>query len=309
MFGNEVLNTLNDSSVLNCPDDQIAFTTDSFVVDPIFFPGGDIGRLAVCGTVNDLSMVGASPKYISIGFILEEGFPLDDLKRIVRSTKEAADEAGVLIVTGDTKVVERGNCDGLYINTSGIGIVRDGLHISGDGACVGDCVILSGTLGNHGMAVVTSREDLGFQSRIASDVAPLNHLVSTILDSTESVHVMRDATRGGLATVLNEIAVQSDVGILIEEERIPVSEAVLGACELLGFDPLYVANEGVLMAILPEAYASDVVRAMRKNKYGKQSCVIGRVVEDQKGRVIMETKIGSRRIVDMLSGEQLPRIC
>ena len=309
MFGNDHLNSLNYSSVLDLPEGRIAFTTDSFVIDPLFFPGGNIGRLAVCGTVNDLSVVGASPRYISTGFIIEEGFPIADLKRIVHSAREAADEAGVFIVTGDTKVVEKGNADGLFINTSGIGIVKEHVHISGDGACVGDQIVVSGPLGCHGMAVVTSRENLGFKTRIQSDVAPLNHLVERMMNVTESIHVMRDATRGGLATVLNEIANQSGVGILLKEKRIPIMENVQGACELLGFDPLYVANEGVLVAFIPEEISEKIVKAMCRTKYGKDACIVGSVVEKPKGRVVLETKIGSHRIVDMLSGEQLPRIC
>ena len=309
VFGNTYLNPLDDSAVLDMPSSRVAFTTDSFVVDPLFFPGGDIGRLAVCGTVNDLAMVGAKPLYLSAGFIVEEGFPLDDLKRIVRSARQAADEAGVLVVAGDTKVVQRGNADGVFINTSGVGVLLDGVTILGSGARVGDCVVLSGPVGCHGMAVVTSREDLGFQNRIRSDVAPLNHLVEAMLKTTDQVHTMRDATRGGMATVLNEIAKQSGVGITLEEEKIPVTDEVKGACELLGFDPLYVANEGVLVALVSEEKAEDVVASMRKVVYGKNSAVVGRVTAQPKGKVVLRTQIGSHRIVDMLSGEQLPRIC
>lgn len=309
VFGNEYLNPLNDSAVLEVPSSRMAFTTDSFVVNPLFFPGGDIGRLAVCGTVNDLLMVGAKPHYISAAYIIEEGFLLEDLKRIVSSAKEAVDEAGILIVTADTKVVEHGNADGIFINTSGIGILRDGVVILGSQAQVDDLVVVSGPLGCHGMAVVTSREDLGFQSQICSDVAPLNHLVEVMLDASSQIHVMRDATRGGIATVLNEIAVQSGVGIKLDEKKIPITEEVRGACELLGFDPLYVANEGVLVACLAPEISERVVEAMKSAPYGKDSAVIGRVVEEPRGRVVLRTQIGSHRIVDMLSGEQLPRIC
>ena len=310
VFGNEYLNPLNDSAVLDLPSSRMAFTTDSFTVDPIFFPGGDIGRLAVCGTVNDLSMVGAEPLYLSAGFIIEEGFPLKDLHRIVDSVKKAADEAGVRIVTGDTKVVQKGGADKLFINTSGIGCIRDESSAASQArAHTGDRIVVSGPIGCHGMAVVTSREGLGFRTKIHSDVAPLNHLVKTMMDVTDEIHVMRDATRGGVATVLNEIAQQADVTIELEEDKIPVTEEVKGACELLGFDPLYVANEGVLVACISSHRADDVIKAMREVEYGKSSSIIGRVKDEPKGRVILKTQIGSHRIVDMLSGEQLPRIC
>ncbi len=309
VFGNDYLFPLDDSSVLDSPSHRLAFTTDSFTVDPIFFPGGNIGKLAVCGTVNDLAMVGARPLYLSTGFIIEEGFLITDLKRIVRSAKEAADEAGVLIVTGDTKVVENGNADGLYINTSGIGALPDKLKVSGTRARPGDRIIVSGPLGCHGMAVITARENFGFQSRITSDVAPLNNMVETILKVSHDIHVMRDATRGGVATVLNEIASASDVAIELDETLIPVTEEVRGACELLGFDPLYVANEGVLVACIPDEIADSVVDAMRRTPYGKASTVIGRVKDEPKRKVVLRTSIGSHRILDMLSGEQLPRIC
>ena len=300
---------LNDSAILDIPSSRLAFTTDSFVVDPIFFPGGDIGRLAVCGTVNDLSMVGAKPLFLSAGFILEEGFLLEDLERIIRSAKDAADEAEIKIVTGDTKVVQRGNADGIFINTSGIGVVREGVSASTARAKVGDRIIVSGSLGCHGMAVVTSREDLGFMTKIRSDVAPLNHLVEKMLEVTDQIHVMRDATRGGVATVLNEIAGQAGVCIELDEERIPISEEVKGACEILGFDPLYVANEGVLVASVAPEKAEKVVEAMKCVPVGKESRIIGTVTGTPRDRVVLHTSIGSHRIVDKLSGEQLPRIC
>ena len=309
VFGNDYLNPLNDSAVFDAPAGRLAFTTDSFVIDPIFFPGGDIGKLAVCGTVNDLSVAGAEPLFLSTGFILEEGFPLKDLKDIVRSVKNTADEAGMVIVTGDTKVVERGNADGLFINTSGVGRICEGMDISAANAKPGDAVILNGAIGRHGMAVITSRENYGFHTRIESDVAPLNKLVDAMTGVTKKIHVMRDATRGGVATVLNEIAAQSGVGIALQETCLPVTEEVMGACELLGFDPLYVANEGVLVAMVSADAADTVVSAMRSAPYGKDARIIGRVVEDHPGRVVLKTRIGSHRIVDILSGEQLPRIC
>lgn len=308
-LGNDFLNPLNDSALIELEACRLAFTTDSFVVNPIFFPGGDIGRLAVCGTVNDLAVMGAEPRFLSAGFILEEGFPLDDIRKILESTKEAADEAGVMIVTGDTKVVEKGNADGIFINTSGMGVLRRGVSMSGSGARAGDIVVVNGPLGCHGMSVMTSREDFGFQTRIASDVAPLNRLISVMLDVTQEIHMIRDATRGGVATVLNEVARQSGVGIELFEEAIPVTEEVRGACELLGFDPLYVANEGVFVACVAPEKADAVVKVMKKQKYGSGSAVVGRVLEEPAGRVTLRTRIGSHRIVDLLSGEQLPRIC
>lgn len=309
VFGNKYLNPLNDSAVLELPNNRLAFTTDSFTVDPIFFPGGDIGRLAVCGTVNDLSMVGAKPLYLSAGFILEEGLPISDLRNIVESVKEAAEEAGIHIVTGDTKVVEKGHADKLFINTSGVGTFNQDSPAATGRACVGDRIIVSGPLGAHGMAVMTSREGFGFKSRIESDVAPLNHLVEAMLEVTDQIHVMRDATRGGLATVLNEIASQASVCVELNETDVPISESVKGACELLGFDPFYVANEGVLVACVDSIMAENVVSKMRQTKYGEQSAIVGSVVEAPAGRVVLHTQIGSRRIMDLLSGEQLPRIC
>jgi len=309
VFGNDYLTPLDDSAVIGQLDGPIAFTTDSFTVEPIFFPGGDIGKLAVCGTVNDLSMVGAKPRFLSIGFIIEEGYPLNQLKQIVQSIQNTADEADVLIVTGDTKVVQRGKADGVFINTSGIGEVFKDVSISASNAKPGDAVIVNGPIGCHGMAVVTSREGFGFTTRIESDVAPLNHLVENMIQTSSKVHVLRDATRGGLATVLNEIAQQSKVEINLDEKLIPIPESVRGACELLGFDPLYVANEGVLAAIVPGEVEGAVLQVMKKKKYGKESAVIGRVVNGNPGRVTLKTQIGSHRILDMLSGEQLPRIC
>ncbi len=309
VFGNPYLRQLNDSAVLELESGRVAFTTDSFVVDPIFFPGGDIGRLAVCGTVNDLAVMGARPLYLSSGFILEEGLPLKDLKAIVESAAAAALEAGVSIVTGDTKVLPRGGCDRIFINTAGIGIFTSETPAAVGRARAGDAVVINGPIGRHGMAIMTSREDLGFRSRIESDVSPLNSLVDAMREVCGEIHVMRDATRGGLATVLNEMAGQAGVGIIVEEERIPVTEDVKGACEILGFDPLYVANEGILVACLPGKDADKVAAAMRNNPRGRESAVIGRVLDDKAGRVVLETRLGSHRVLDMLSGEQLPRIC
>lgn len=300
---------LDDSAVLSIGSTEIAFTTDSYTVNPIFFPGGDIGRLAVCGTVNDLSMVGARPLYLSLGLIIEEGFLFEDMERIVESIRNTANEAGVQIVTGDTKVVERGNADGVFINTSGIGLISSGVKISGSGAKEGDCIVVSGYIGVHGMSVVSARENFGFKTQIESDVAPLNHLVQAMLEVTNEVHALRDGTRGGIATVLNEIACQSGVGIEIEEEKIPISEPVRVGCELLGYDPLYVANEGVLVGCIGEEDCERVVEAMRMSPYGENSSIIGRVTSKNRGRVILKTQIGSHRILDLLSGEQLPRIC
>jgi len=309
-FGNPALDALDDSAVVEVPSGPLAYTTDSFVVDPLFFPGGDIGRLAVCGTVNDLAVVGARPLALTAGFILEEGLAFDDLKRIARSMKTAAGEAGVRIVAGDTKVVQKGKGDGVFISMSGIGTFGAGRRpVSGSGAKAGDAVVLSGPIGRHGLAVLLSREDLGLRNPPASDVSPLNGLVESALGSVPGIHAMRDATRGGLGVVLNEIAGRSGVSIEIDEEALPVPENVRGACELLGFDPLYVANEGVLVAFAETGRAGALVQAMKKSPYGAQAAVIGRVGAEPAGKVFLRTGIGSRRIVDWISGEQLPRIC
>jgi hydrogenase expression/formation protein HypE len=279
------------------------------VVFPLFFPGGDIGRLAVCGTVNDVAMLGATPLYLTAGFILEEGLPMETLRRVVTSMKAAADEAGVQIVAGDTKVVQRGKADGLYITTSGVGLIRPGLEIGGAQAKAGDVILLSGSIGDHGIAVLDARGELGFQSTVQSDVAPLNHLIEAMLNASGQVHVLRDPTRGGLATTLNEIAAQSHVGILLNEEKIPVRPDVAAACEMLGFDPLYIANEGKLVAIVARESAEAVLQAMRTTRYGEQAVIIGEVLDNPQGRVLLKTSLGSTRIVDMLAGEMLPRIC
>ena len=288
---------------------NLAISTDAHVVFPLFFPGGDIGKLAVCGTVNDVAMLGAKPLYLTAGFILEEGLSMETLKQVVASMKSAADEAGVQSVAGDTKVVQKGKADGLYITTAGVGVVREGVSISGANAKAGDAVILSGSIGDHGIAVLAARGELGFQSSLQSDVAPLNHLIDAMMNASNNVHVLRDPTRGGLATTLNEIADQSNVGILLNEETLPVHPEVAAACEMLGFDPLYVANEGKLVAIAPKADAEKILAAMRQTRYGEGSVIIGKVIDEPKSRVLLKTMLGSTRIVDMLAGEMLPRIC
>ncbi|MDH5364448.1 MAG: hydrogenase expression/formation protein HypE, partial [Dehalococcoidia bacterium] len=307
-LANAMLNKLDDSAIFEASG-RLAFTTDSYVVNPIFFPGGDIGRLAVCGTVNDLSMSGAKPLYLSLSIILEEGFSLSELDRVVKSVKAAAEEAGVNIITGDTKVVNHGQADKLFINTSGIGIISPEVDISGANAKVGDKVILSGTIGDHGIAIMSQREGLKFSVPVESDCAPLNKLVSQILKASLRIHCLRDPTRGGLATTLNELAAQSNVGIMVEEDKIPVKESVRAACELLGFDPVYVANEGKLVAIVNPNDADRVLAEMKQSSYGKNAALIGEVSDAHPGKVIMKTKLGPSRIVDMLSGELLPRIC
>jgi hydrogenase expression/formation protein HypE len=308
LFDNAILRKLDDSAVFELSG-RLAFTTDSYVVSPIFFPGGDIGRLAVCGTINDLAMNGAVPKYLSISLIIEEGLSMSDLQRVVASIKDAAVEAEVQIVAGDTKVVNKGSADKLFINTAGIGIIAPGVDISGSNARHGDKVVLSGPIGDHGIAVISQREGLQFSSPVESDCAPLNKLVAEMLDIGAEIHCLRDPTRGGLASTLNELASSSWVGIRIEEDSIPVREAVQAACELLGFDPLYVANEGKLVAVVGADSAPKLLDIMRRNRYGTEAAIIGEVVSKHPGRVVMKTKMGASRIVDMLVGELLPRIC
>jgi hydrogenase expression/formation protein HypE len=309
-FDNPILRLSNDAGVVSLPGgDEIAVSTDSHVVWPLFFQGGDIGRLAVCGTVNDVAMMGAKPRYLTAGFILEEGLELGVLEVIVESMRQAAAEAGVVIIAGDTKVVDKGKADALYINTSGFGMVTDGIQVGGQHARPGDVVLLSGPVGDHGIAVLSARGDLGFEADVQSDVAPLNHLVSAMLETSKAIHVLRDPTRGGVATALNEIARQSGVGIQLDERSIPVRPAVHAACEMLGFDPLYIANEGRLLAIVSRVDAEKVLESMRTAPYGEESVHIGEVIEEPKGRVLLKTVIGGRRIVDMLAGEILPRIC
>jgi hydrogenase expression/formation protein HypE len=317
-FGNPELARMDDSAVLLSTLSQrerengsyrLAFTTDCHVVKPLFFQGGDIGRLAVCGTVNDLAMVGARPLCLTAGFILEEGLPIETLQKVVVSMKEAAEEAGVSIVAGDTKVVERGSADGLFITSSAVGVVPKGIDISGGNARPGDVVLLSGSIGDHGIAVLSRREGLEFGVPVSSDVAPLNHLVEAMVEVCPHLRCMRDPTRGGLATTLNELARQSGVAIQIEESRIPVRPPVQAACEMLGFDPLYVANEGKLVAISPPEDADALLEAMRGARYGEDAQIIGKVLEAPVGKVLMKTRIGGTRIVQMLMGEMLPRIC
>jgi hydrogenase expression/formation protein HypE len=304
------MKSLNDSAVLKgISNGKIALTTDSYVVSPIFFPGGNIGELAVYGTVNDLSMVGAKPLYITVGFILEEGFPLDDLKKVLSSMSAAAEKADVKIVAGDTKVVNKGKGDGIFINTSGIGIIKDRIDISPSRVKIGDKVILSGPIGNHGISIMGERNGLTFEPPVLSDTAPLNSLVRDMLKITKKVHAMRDPTRGGLATTLKEFATDSGYCIVIEEKLIPVPSGVKGACELLGLDPLYVANEGILVAIVSPDVTEKLVNAMKKHPLGKNTRAIGEVRKAPEGMVLLKTSIGGTRIVEMLSGDQLPRIC
>lgn len=308
-FQNELLSPLHDGAIFSLGGERIAFSTDSYVVNPIFFPGGDIGKLAVHGTVNDLAMCGARPLYLSVGFILEEGLPMEEFWRVVQSMREAAATAGVKLVTGDTKVVDRGKADKIFINTSGIGVVPGGVNISPLRAQPGDKIIISGAMAVHGIAIMSVREGLEFETEIASDTAPLNDLVEVILAASKGVHVLRDPTRGGITSALTEIAQAAKVGMLLDEARIPISEEVKGACEILGLDPLYVANEGKLIAIVTPADAEPVLAAMRSHTLGKESAIIGEVVADHPGFVTMTTRVGGKRVVDMMSGEQLPRIC
>jgi hydrogenase expression/formation protein HypE len=308
VLANPLLSKLDDSAVFDISG-RLAFTTDSYVVSPIFFPGGDIGKLAVCGTVNDLATSGARPLYLSLSFIIEEGLSLKDLERVVASVQREVEESGVQIVTGDTKVVTRGSADKLFINTAGVGLIPEGVNISGSNARPGDKVLLNGYIGDHGIAVVSQREGLSFATKLKSDCAPLGGLVADMLQASPNIHALRDPTRGGLATSLNELAQQSNVSIRIEEAKIPIREEVSAACEMLGFDPLYVANEGKMIAIVPAGDADKVLAAMRKNKYGKDAEIIGEVLGENPGRVVMKTLLGSHRIVDMLVGDLLPRIC
>jgi hydrogenase expression/formation protein HypE len=306
---NPFLEPLDDSAKITNQKGLIAFTTDSYVVNPIFFPGGDIGKLAVCGTVNDLSMVGANPSHLSLSLIIEEGFSSELLKKIVSSIRETAEQAGVNIVTGDTKVVEYGAADQLFLNTSGIGWIRPAVHLSGAHAKPGDKILLSGYLGDHEIAILSAREGFKFQEELESDCAPLNNLVEKMLDACPSIRCMRDPTRGGLATTLNEIALMSNVGMVIEEEKIPVRESVKGICELLGLDPLYLANEGKLIAICPSNAGEQLLKVMKDHPLGRDAQIIGMVTQENSKRVVLKTLIGGHRILDMLTGAQYPRIC
>lgn len=308
-FANDILAQGNDQASISMPQGRLVVSTDSFVISPLFFPGGNIGNLAVHGTVNDVALSGGTPLYLTAGFILEEGYPLKDLKRIVESMAQAAHDAGVQIVTGDTKVVERGHGDGVYINTTGIGVVADGINISGERAKPGDKILINGFVGDHGVAIMSLREGLGFESTIQSDCASLNGLIAHMVKAAPDIHVMRDPTRGGLAATLNELAHQSGVGMELVEDHIPIRDEVRGACEILGLDPLYVANEGKLIAICAEEDADQLLAAMRAHPLGEQAAIIGTVVEDKNSFVQLKTGFGGSRIVDWIAGEQLPRIC
>lgn len=308
-FANPYLDPLDDMAILKLNGGRLAFTTDSYVVTPVFFPGGDIGKLAICGTINDLAMGGATPLYLSAGFIIEEGFPFSYLEKIITSMKEISLVTGVKIVTGDTKVVNKGAMDQIFINTSGIGIIAPGVNISGRNAQVGDKVIISGSIGDHGIAILSSREGLEFSTTLKSDCAPLNDLVARMLTASLEIHCLRDPTRGGIASALNELARQSNVGIWIEEELIPVKEEVRAACELLGLDPWHLANEGKLIAIVAASAAEKILAQMRTHPLGVEAAIIGEVRAEPKGKVILQTSLGSTRILDMLMGEALPRIC
>jgi hydrogenase expression/formation protein HypE len=311
-FENPVLSSLDDGAVLNIRENRLAFSSDGFVVDPIFFPGGNIGELAINGTVNDIAMCGAVPLFLSVGFIIEEGFLMDDLKTIISSMKNAAEKANVKIATGDTKVVPKGACDKIFIHTSGVGLIPENVHVGGHLSRPGDKIILSGYMADHGIAVLTSRNDMDFETDVISDTAPLNHMVSGMLNSAGdpgNIHVLRDPTRGGVGTALNEIAKSSNVGIRIYEQNLPVRDNVRGICNLLGFDPLYIANEGKLLAFVAREAAENVLETIQKQEYGKNACIIGETVSRHPGKVFMKTRIGGERIVDMLAGEQLPRIC
>lgn len=309
VFDNPILAELNDGAIFEINGLRLAFSTDSYTVDPIFFPGGNIGDLAINGTVNDVAMCGANPLYLSVGLIIEEGFAAADLEKIVQEMGAAARTAGVTVVTGDTKVVPKGAVDRIFINTSGIGVIPQHINVASHNAVAGDRIILSGTIADHGITVLTQREGLSFKSALKSDTAPLNHMVKAMLAVSGNVHVLRDPTRGGVGTALNEIAEKSGAGIKIYEDKIPLKKEVGGACELLGFDPLYLANEGKLLAFVSDEDAAAVLAAIAANPYGRDAAVIGEVVADHTGKVYMETRIGGERIVDMLAGEQLPRIC
>ena len=309
LFNNPVLSQLDDGAILELEGKRLAFSTDTFTVDPIFFPGGSIGDLAINGTVNDVAMCGATPQYISVGLLIEEGFAVADLEKILTGMSRAAARAGVAVVTGDTKVVPKGAADKIFINTSGLGFIPEGVVVGSRQARVGDMIILSGSIAEHGIVILTQREGMAFTSDIQSDTAPLNFLVEKMFGVSKDIHVLRDPTRGGVGTTLNEIADRSHVGIVIHEDKIPVRKEVLGICELMGFDPLYIANEGKLLAFVGRAHAQKILAAMQADPNGRDACIIGEVVSDNPGMVCLKTRIGGIRIVDMLTGEQLPRIC
>jgi len=309
VFDSPELASLDDGAVFTAGTAKMAFSTDTYTVDPIFFPGGNIGDLAINGTVNDIAMCGACPRFLSVGLMLEEGFPVADLKKIIQTMGQTAAAAEISIVTGDTKVVPKGALDKIFINTSGLGIVHDGQDVSCKNAVPGDIIILSGSMADHGVTILAKREGLRFDVSVQSDSAPLNHLTRQMFATNGAIHVLRDPTRGGVATALNEIAAKSHVGIKIMEESLPVKSEVAGMCELLGLDPLYLANEGKLLAFVAPQDADKVLSAMQADPVAKDACVIGEVIDENPGRVFMQTRIGGERIVDMLSGEQLPRIC
>jgi len=308
-FHEDALKRLDDAASLAFPGSRVAMSTDTYVVHPLFFPGGDIGRLAVCGTVNDVATSGAKPLYLSVGFVLEEGFPVEDLKRILVSMRDAALEAGVHIVTGDTKVVEKGHGDGCFINTAGIGVLEDGVDLSGSYCKPGDKILLSGTLGDHGIAIVSTREGLEFETSIESDAAPLNALIANVLAAAPDTRCFRDPTRGGLSSTLNELAMASGVSMTVQETAVPVHPQVRGASEMLGYDVFQVANEGKMVAVVPAEQADAALAAMKTSPYGEDAAVIGDVAETPAGKVYVFTSFGATRIMDMLVGEQLPRIC
>ncbi|MEG1617204.1 MAG: hydrogenase expression/formation protein HypE [Bacteroidales bacterium] len=308
-FSNPLLNEQHDGAVFSCEGTKMAYTTDSFVVDPLFFNGGDIGDLAINGTVNDLTCCGAKPLFLTAAFIIEEGFPMEALQRVVDSMHSAAAKAGVSIVTGDTKVVDRGKCDKIFINTSGIGVVPEGVRIHPDQIKAGDAVLLTGNIGEHGVCILSTRESLGFETEVKSDTASLNHMIAALMENVE-VHLMRDPTRGGLSSTLNEIADTAAAEIVLEEELIPISSGVRSACEMLGLDPLYVANEGVMLLFIPEEEVEAALEILHHFPEGKNACRIGKVTRlSVEPRVVMDTSFGGKRVIDMLSGEQLPRIC
>jgi len=308
-LSNPILGEGNDFGQVPSQPGRLAVSTDSHIITPLFFPGGDIGKLSISGTVNDVAVSGAIPLYITAGFIIEEGFPISDLEKIARSMAETAQQAGVQLISGDTKVAEKGKVDKLFINTTGFGWIPDNLNIGGQYACPGDVVLISGTLGDHGIAVLAARGELGFETEIHSDVAPLNGLIKTLLQAAPNTHVLRDPTRGGLATTLNEIAVQSHLAVVLIEDKIPVRREVRAACDMLGFDPLYLANEGKLIVIVPENEAAAALEAMQAHPLGKLAARIGTVQAAPRDRVLMQTPIGGSRILDVLAGEMLPRIC
>jgi hydrogenase expression/formation protein HypE len=308
-FTDPALLRMDDAASLDVPPGRIAMSTDTYVVQPVFFPGGDIGRLAVCGTVNDIATSGATPLYLTVGFVLEEGFAVEDLRRVVETMAASAEEAGVRIVTGDTKVVDRGHGDGIFINTAGVGVLAEGVDLSGANCKPGDKVVLSGTLGDHGIAVISVREGLTFETDIVTDAAPLNKLTAAVLAAAPNVRCFRDPTRGGLSSTLNELATASGVSITVDETAVPVHDQVRGACEMLGYDVFQVANEGKMVAIVPAEEADAALAAMQAAPYGEEAAIVGEVAEGPAGKVYVATGFGAKRIMDMLVGEQLPRIC